>query len=61
MKARRIEELVYSNYVRNNYPFQGKHQPASTSTHLSRSTTQSMKESNYISRLAQCWYLINVL
>lgn len=30
MKARRIEELVYSNYVHNNYPFQGKHQPAHT-------------------------------
>lgn len=54
MKARRIEELVYSNYVHNNYPFQGKHQP----TYLSRSTIQSMKESNHISRLAQCWYLM---
>lgn len=36
MKARRIEELVYSNYVHNNYPFQGKHQPASTIAHTCR-------------------------
>lgn len=36
MKARRIEELVYSNYVHNNYPFQGKHQPTSTITHTCR-------------------------